>query len=274
MPIFQREGISFFYRDEGDGTPFIFQHGLGGDVHQPFGFFEEFLADTPPFRLLAMDCRAHGDTLPLGPEDKISFNAFSDDVVALMDHLELDSAVVGGISMGAGVALNIATRYPERVRGLVLSRPAWLDAPLPDNLAILARIADLIRQCGPREGRERFIQSADYARVRAESPDTAQTALSQFDNPRAQDAVVRLERMPHDVPCADRTLWSQVAVPTLVLVNHQDPLHPHELGITLAEAIPGAEVREVTPKSVSLESHTHDVQRHVIDFFAQRVEWD
>ncbi|MCC6487636.1 MAG: alpha/beta hydrolase [Candidatus Hydrogenedentes bacterium] len=272
MPAFARDDISFFYRDEGAGTPFVFQHGLGGDVHQPFGFFEEFLADTPPFRLIAMDCRAHGDTQPVGPEDKISFDAFADDVVALMDHLKLASAVVGGISMGAGVALNIATRYPERVLGLVLSRPAWLDTPLPGNLDILTRIAALIRQYGSHEGRERFLQSGEYARIRAEVPDMAQTALGQFDNPRAEDAVVRLERMPHDVPCADRALWSRIAVPTLVLVNQWDPLHPHELGATLASAIPGAELREITSKSASLEAHTRDVQRHVIDFFAQRID--
>ncbi|MCC6699384.1 MAG: alpha/beta hydrolase [Candidatus Hydrogenedentes bacterium] len=272
MPTFARDDISFFYRDAGTGTPFVFQHGLGGDVHQPFGFFEEFLGDTPPFRLIAMDCRAHGDTQPVGPEDKISFNAFADDVVALMDHLELGSAVAGGISMGAGVALNIATRYPERVCGLVLSRPAWLDAPMPGNLDILTRIATLIRRYGSREGRERFLQSEEYTRVRAEAPDVAQTALSQFDNPRAEDAVVRLERMPHDVPCADRALWSQIGVPTLVLVNQWDPLHPHELGTTIAAAIPGAELREITSKSSSLEAHTRDVQRHVIEFFAQHID--
>ena len=41
MPIFERKGLSFHYLDDGDcsGRPFVFQHGLGGDVSQPAGAF-------------------------------------------------------------------------------------------------------------------------------------------------------------------------------------------------------------------------------------------
>ncbi len=37
MPVFERDGLSFHYRDEGQGLPFVFQHGLGGDSSQPCG---------------------------------------------------------------------------------------------------------------------------------------------------------------------------------------------------------------------------------------------
>lgn len=37
MPSFQRDGITFQYRDTGQGVPFVFQHGLGGDANQTFG---------------------------------------------------------------------------------------------------------------------------------------------------------------------------------------------------------------------------------------------
>ena len=59
--------------------PFVFQHGLGGDVSQPAGVF------PPPrgFRLISLDCRGHGGTRPLGPADKLSVSSFADDVVAL-----------------------------------------------------------------------------------------------------------------------------------------------------------------------------------------------
>jgi pimeloyl-ACP methyl ester carboxylesterase len=55
-----------------------------------------------------------------------------------MDYLRLPQAIVGGISMGAAVALNFTLRFPERVLGLILSRPAWLDGPLPSNVRIYA----------------------------------------------------------------------------------------------------------------------------------------
>ncbi len=88
MPIFHHDGLKFHYRETGSGLPFVFQHGLGGDVSQPFGLFR------PPsgFRLIAFDCRAHGQTVPLGDESKISMAAFADDLAALLDHLSIRSA--------------------------------------------------------------------------------------------------------------------------------------------------------------------------------------
>jgi len=94
MPAFPRDGICFNYLDEGDssGLPFIFQHGLGGDVSQPAGVF------SPPegVRLVSIDCRGHGQTRPLGDPEKLAFSCFADDVVVFMERLEISDAVVGG----------------------------------------------------------------------------------------------------------------------------------------------------------------------------------
>src|SRR5437773_1155586 len=123
MPFFALDGLSFHYREAGEGTPFVFQHGLGGDVNQPFGLF----SPPPGLRLLAFDCRAHGETRPLGDPVKLSLASFAEDLLIFLDHLGIERAVVGGISMGAAVALNFVLRFPGRSLGLVLSRPAWLD---------------------------------------------------------------------------------------------------------------------------------------------------
>src|SRR5207244_2936176 len=113
---FYRDGLNFHYREAGDGLPFVFQHGLGGDVSQPFGLFRP----PPGFRLLAFDCRGHGETRPLGDPEKVGIAPIADDLLALLDHLRIGRAVIGGISMGAAVALNFTLRYPQRVAGLVL----------------------------------------------------------------------------------------------------------------------------------------------------------
>ena len=120
MATFERDGIVFHYVDVGQGVPFVFQHGIGGDVGQPVGLVR------PPntLRLLCLDARAHGQTRPLGDPSALTFDVFGDDLVAWLDHLGVARAIIGGISMGAGVALNVAVRHPERVAGLVLSRPA------------------------------------------------------------------------------------------------------------------------------------------------------
>jgi pimeloyl-ACP methyl ester carboxylesterase len=265
MPKFQRDGLTFHFQNLGEGTPVFFQHGLGADITQPLGIFR------PPkgFRLLACDCRAHGETRPLGDEAKLKFDAFADDLIALLDHLELPRAVFGGISMGAGISLNAALRYPERTLGLILSRPAWLDAPSPPNLSVLGVISRLIREHGAQVGRQRFLDSADYARILAESPDAASSMVGQFESARAEDGVPRLERLPNDAPSRDRSSWKRIGVPRIVLGNRQDPVHPWSLAETLAEELNDAELTELTPKSVSKERHAADVQRAMEQFLSR-----
>jgi pimeloyl-ACP methyl ester carboxylesterase len=262
MASFTHQDITFHYRNEGEGLPFVFQHGLGGDIAQPFALFRP----PPGFRMLAFDCRGHGKTEPLGDPEKIGLAPFADDLKAMLDHEGLPGAVIGGISMGAAVALNFALRYPERTLGLVLSRPAWLDEAMPENLKVFATVARLIRECGAREGLERFKQSREYSDILRESPDNAQALVGHFEGPRAEDAVVRLERIPADCPAPDRGAWGEIRVPALVLANKQDPIHPFAYGETLARAIPGAEFRELTPKSVSLGRHADDVHGALSDF--------
>jgi pimeloyl-ACP methyl ester carboxylesterase len=265
MSQFPHDGLTFHYRETGHGTPFFFQHGLGGDVNQPFGLF------TPPegVRLIAFDCRAHGETRPLGDEAKLSLATFADDLVALMDHLGIARAVVGGISMGAAVALNARLRYPDRVMGLVLSRAAWLDAPNQANARIYALIARLIREHGAREGLARFVATGEYAGFLGQSPDAAKSLIGQFEHPRAEETVAKLERIPRDTPCIDRDAWRAITEPTLVLANRQDPIHPFEFGQVIAGLIPGCEFAELTPKSVSVERHAADVQT-ALDGFLRR----
>ena len=265
MARFERDGIVFHYLDVGQGVPFVFQHGIGGDVRQPAGLFR------PPqgIRLLCLDARAHGQTQPLGDPAALTFDVFGDDLVAWLDHLGVRRAVLGGISMGAGVALNVAVRYPERVAGLVLSRPAWLDRPMPaENVARYAAIARLLRRVGAasdpgyalRCAVAEFEASDDYQGLLASSPDTAQSLRGQLTNERAVAAVARLERLPADRPLSDLRSAAAVRVPALVLAHQQDPIHRFAFGEALAGAIPGARLVELTPKSIARERHAAEVQ--------------
>lgn len=261
--IFHRDGIAFHCYDAGDGVPFLYQHGLGGDMSQPLGFVRA----SSGIRVLSMDCRGHGYTRPLGDPEKIGMTALVDDLAAFLAWRGVSKAVVGGISMGAALALQLALRFPELVLGLVLQRPAWLDQPMPPHLRVLARIGELIRVYGAAEGAARFEASDEYAALRAASPDAAASALAQFRHPRAEETAIKLERIPRDAPCRDAA-WRAIRVPALVLANRMDPVHPFEYGERLAAEMPGAELIEITPKSVSVEQHTHDV-RTAIDRFLQ-----
>lgn len=265
MPTFAHDGLTFHYRDVGDGVPFLFQHGLGADTSQTFSLY------CPPngIRLITLDCRGHGLTSPLGPEEKLTIPQFAIDLTMLLDHLKLERAVIGGISMGAATSLHLAITKPERFLGLVLSRPAWLDEPRGSSFEIFGVVAQLIRRYGAWEGAIRFQASEIFQTIKQASADNALSLLAQFAHPRAEETVAKLEWIPKHHPSHPRDAWRDLRMPTLVLGNRMDAIHPFEFAEEHAHIIPGALLRELTPKSVNKEQHTADTQRFLDDFLTQ-----
>jgi pimeloyl-ACP methyl ester carboxylesterase len=272
MPFFRLSGVDIYFVEVGNGIPFVFQHGIGGDVGQPTGLFNP----PPGVRLISFDARAHGQTVPLGDAASLRFDTFGDDLIALLDHLGLFRAVIGGISMGAGVALNVAVRYPKRVAGLVLSRPAWLDGPMPDAVvSIFDRIARLLRGLEVDDRNvalSRLELDPAFRAIAANYPDTAQSLRSQVTERRAREAVARLEMLPRDQPIHDLRDVAGVEAPTLVLAHKRDLAHPFEFGVELARTIPDAMFARLTPKSVDKKRHAAEVQHALTTFFKWQKE--
>ena len=114
--------------------------------------------------------------------------------------------------------------------------------------------------------KELFLESPEYAETLAKWPDVANSLAGQFDNPAVEDTAFKFERIIRDAPCRDRREWAGIKVPTLILANRFDPIHPFEYGAEMARMIPGAEFQEITAKGVSLEQHNADVQRWINSF--------
>ncbi|WP_224366111.1 alpha/beta fold hydrolase [Hyalangium versicolor] len=116
MPIAELNGQGIFFEDSGGpGRPVILAHGFLMDSRM-FDPQVEVLA--PEFRVIRWDARAFGRTRWDGKP--FSLYDLAADCVALLDHLGIDKAVVGGMSQGGYCALRIALRYPERAKALVL----------------------------------------------------------------------------------------------------------------------------------------------------------
>jgi pimeloyl-ACP methyl ester carboxylesterase len=260
MAILRHDGISFSYLDSGEGAPLVLQHGLGGDLSQPAGLYRS------AGRLVCLECRGHGHTTPLGPAGELSFQTFADDLLALVDELGLTSFVLGGVSMGAGVALRFAADHPDRVLALILIRPAWLDRPSPPNLEPLVEAGELLREHGPREGREIFRSGDRYAAMLSASPASAQSLLGQFDRLNAREHADVLRRMPADCPLGTAPDWARLDMPALVIGNAQDPMHPQEYATAIAGALPRAQAREVTSKTVDDAAHSREVAALIDEF--------
>jgi pimeloyl-ACP methyl ester carboxylesterase len=105
-------GINLAYDDTGAGEPVILLHGfpLNRKMWQP----QLDPLREAGYRVIAPDLRGFGDSdSPPGP---YSMGLLADDTVALMNRLDLDRAVVGGMSMGGYILLNLLERYPDRIR--------------------------------------------------------------------------------------------------------------------------------------------------------------
>ncbi len=265
MAKFTHDGIEFNYVDIGTGLPFVFEHGLGADSNQ---VLEAYRADVD-VRLISLDCRGHGGTVPLGSEDGLSINTYVEDLVALLDHLGIYVAVVGGISMGAALALRFAIAHPERLAGLVLTRLSVLNDPWPPHLMIFGRMGSLIHSYGAELALPIFEQDADFLALSAGNPYTAEALTGQFLAPRAEEAVERLVRIPGQTSFDSWEQLRRISAPTLVMASELDPIHPFDYGTAVAHEIPRGRFLPLVPKTTDAIAHLLELQANLSVFLAE-----
>lgn len=131
--------ITLHYDDQGpsDGLPVVLVHG------HPFN--RTLWASTVKalaaagYRVIAPDLRGYGDS-GVTP-GKVFLADFADDIAALLDHLGVERAVIGGVSMGGQITMEFQRRHPRRVRALVLSDTS-APAETEEGKAFRGRLAD------------------------------------------------------------------------------------------------------------------------------------
>ena len=113
-------GLDLYYEVHGSGKPVVLLHGGLGGIGM-------FTGQLPPlserFQVIAVELEGHGHTALR--ERPMSFEQMADDIAALVQHLGLERADLVGYSLGGSVALQTASRHPERVRKLTLVSAAY-----------------------------------------------------------------------------------------------------------------------------------------------------
>src|SRR5438552_866154 len=122
-------GINLYFETHGAGRPLILLHGgLGsGEMFGPI-----MPALTERHQVIAVDLQGHGRTADI--DRPIDIRMMADDIAALIDHLGLDKPDVVGYSLGGGVAFFTASRYPEKVRKLVMASANIRQDAIPDEM--------------------------------------------------------------------------------------------------------------------------------------------
>jgi pimeloyl-ACP methyl ester carboxylesterase len=247
--------------DNGVGLPVVFQHGLGGGEAQVAQAFPAHAG----FRRVTLECRGHG-TSDLGSSRPFSLSMFADDVVAAADQAGLERFVAGGISMGAAIAMHLACRRPDRVAGLMLVRPAWIFDSAPVNLRPIIEVAGLILGHGPDRARAIFTQSKTAARLQREAPDNLASLFGYFNRPDAAPFAQVLADIAGDGPGVSESDAAALGIPTLVIGNTLDAVHPLPAAHTLADVIPGAIFAEIPSKALDSVRHFAELQAQITAF--------
>jgi len=221
MPFVERDGVRIFYEAAGEGPPVLLSHGYSATSRMWRGQVE---ALAPRYRIITWDMRGHGQSD--SPDDPALYSeaATVADMAAILDALGIDTAIIGGLSLGGYMSLAFHLAHPGRVRALMLfdtgpgyrnpaGREAWNRTAEARAVAFETRGLDALGS-----GAEVRIAQHRSAKGLALA---ARGMLAQFDS----RVIESLEG---------------IRVPTLVLVGEKD--EPF-LGATdyMAAKIPGAQ---------------------------------
>lgn len=174
---FDSAGVRIHYEAEGRGDPVILIHGLHASAQRNWGAPGVIADLAKSYRVIALDCRGHGQSDKPAGEGAYGVQMIGD-VVRLMDHLKLRSAHIVGYSMGGMIALKLAVLHPDRVRSTTLGGMGWLEEG--------SRLQDFWTQSGAFGGNPALTHGfAEFA-----------TTAAQVKNIRSPISVVVGERDP------------------------------------------------------------------------------
>lgn len=238
MPTMPVNDINLYYEANGEGQPLVFIHGLGSSGRDWELQVTEF---SRRYKVITVDLRGHGRSdKPAGP---YSMAMFAADTAGLLKALGVESAHVVGLSLGGGVAFQLAVDAPALVKTLVIvnSAPEMIMRTFKDRLAIWQRFA-IVRLMGlPRMAEvlgKRLFPKTEHASLRA----TFAERFAQTDQRAYLDTMRAL------VGWSVTPRLGAIQCPTLVIAADQD-----YTPVTLKEAY----VAKITNAQLAVISDSH-----------------
>jgi pimeloyl-ACP methyl ester carboxylesterase len=233
------------HEEAGAGLPVVGLHGLTATRRHVLMGSRSL--SRSGHRVVLYDARAHGESPPAPDAGAYAYADLAADLGALLDRLEIERAVLAGVSMGAHTALAFALEHPARVAALALITPAYRPDRFPSGLDGWDALARGLVEGGV----EGFISAYDLEAVDPRWRETLVTALRQrmaaHRHPRALADALRA--VPRSRPFAAMEDLHRIAVPTLVVGSRDaaDPGHPLATAEAYALAIPGARLAVEEP---------------------------
>lgn len=236
----EHAGVRLALDDTGDGIPVVLLHGL--TATRRYVVMGSTALQRSGHRVVAYDARGHGQSSAAGDPAAYRYEDLGGDLVAVLDRLEIERAVLAGASMGAHTLLWLALRAPERTAGLVVITPAY-DPRKNDDPRRLERW-DALADGLERGGVEGFVAAYGRPEVSEAFQESVikvmRQRLSLHAHPRAVADALRV--VPRSRPFGSLQELGTITVPVTVVASNDaaDPGHPEAIGEAYAASIPGA----------------------------------
>lgn len=234
MPGAVINGIRLYYEEHGHGTPIVCIHG-GGSSSVMWGDAVEELARLG--RVISYDRRGCARSERPDPYERTTVTEQADDVAALLDALEAAPAVVMGRSYGGAVAVDLALRYPHKVRALVLLEGDALGLS-PAGLEWMKGLDADLRKVAAEDGvdavYEALIDAVMGQGVWDSFPEEIRRVLTQNGPALLAELHYVNEPMP------EAAAFATIEAPTLLVAGSDSPLEQRDMTEKMAEALPNA----------------------------------
>ena len=237
MPTFTHAGQRLSYEVYGDGSRnLILLPGLllASRMHEPLA---HELAERGN-RVVTLDLLGHGRSDRPRDMWRYSMPIFARQVVALLDHLDLDEAVVGGTSLGANTTLEVASLAPARLRGMVIEMPVLDNALLACAIGFTPLLISLT--FGEPIVRPVAAGLRRLPRVFGHFPNVFLDLVSQEPGPSS--AVLQGLFFGRTAP--PREERKTFVAPSIVLGHPRDAIHPFSDAKMLADELPNGRLIE------------------------------
>lgn len=259
-------GISMHYKDLGSGQPIMLLHGfpLCHKMWQPQA---EALV-TAGNRVILPDLRGFGDS-PVGSVPP-SIGQLADDLIALLDYLKVEQTVIGGMSMGGYILLNLLSRYPQRVSAacFIVTR-----ADGDDETAQAKRnhLLAEVNKGNPDAVADAFIQVLFAPAIHKEKPELITEVRNWMTSTSPEGLRFGLSAI-RDRPDLTAML-PRLNLPSLVIGASEDKAIPPQKSQDIATGIPGARLQVVEGAGHMVNrEREEEFNRLLLDFLATAVD--
>ena len=232
MSTFTHDGHRLSYATYGEGDRIlVLAHGLLMNRRMYTRLAPE-IAELG-YRVVCLDLLGHGDSDAPRDLSLYSMTAFADQIAALLDHLGVERAVVGGTSLGANVALEFGVCHADRAQGL------FIEMPVLDNALVAVAIAFAPLLVGAQLGAPLLGLLAAGVRRIPRSHYLVDVGLDPLRrDPRSSSRV--LQGLLLGRTCPPRREREGIETAALIVGHPSDPIHPFSDSDDLLREMPNA----------------------------------